>query len=234
MLPNNWLSSKARFFLVVILGSFLLIVFTFHDFKTVAEKKVEPVPEPPTSPSDVVLISDLSPDIQISLAYASDSNIFNTRIYDINEAYLRRGTAEKLSRAQKDFISSGYSLKIWDAYRPPEAQFKLWEVLPDSRYVVNPYQGFSNHSKGVAVDVTLVELTGQELPMPSGFDDFSPLSNRDYSDVNAEQAANAQLLESIMVKNGFESIFSEWWHFADTDKDQSEVINLSDVAKLNH
>jgi len=101
--------------------------------------------------------------------------------------------------------------------------------MPDSRYVVNPHKGFSYHSKGVTVDLTLVDFTGQELIMPSSFDDFSPLSNRDYSDVSAKQAANAQLLESIMIKHGFESIFSEWWHFTDIDKDQYGVINLSDV-----
>jgi len=65
------------------------------------------------------------------------------------------------------------------------------------------------------VDVTLVDNSGQELIMPSDFDDFSAKANRDYSDTPPQAEANARLLENIMKQNGFDSIFNEWWHFAD-------------------
>lgn len=88
--------------------------------------------------------------------------------------------------------------------------------MPDERYVVNPQKSISYHCRGAAVDVTLVDEAGRELTMPSDFDEFSALANRDYSDTEPQAAENARLLELIMKQNGFNSIFNEWWHFADS------------------
>jgi uncharacterized protein YgiM (DUF1202 family) len=52
--------------------------------------------------------------------------------------------------------------------------------------------------------------------MPTGFDDFSKLADRDYSDCSKEAAANAILLEELMKKYGFKPYSGEWWHFSDT------------------
>lgn len=43
------------------------------------------------------------------------------------------------------------------------------------------------------------------------------LGDRDYSDVGADAAANARLLEDAMTKAGFNSYDGEWWHFSDAD-----------------
>lgn len=177
----------------------------------------------PASPADMVNLRDFIPGIQIELAYATENNICHQPIYDSNEALLRRGTAEKLKKAQEALQSQGYSLKVWDAYRPPQAQYKLWQVMPDSRYVINPHKGFSNHSRGIAVDVTLVDSSGAEILMPTGFDNFTAKADRDYSDISAQQANNARILEKAMVESGFVSIFYEWWHFHDADKEQYGV-----------
>lgn len=53
--------------------------------------------------------------------------------------------------------------------------------------------------------------------MPSGFDNFTALADRDYSDCTDEAAANAKLLETIMEANGFRGYQEEWWHYTDTD-----------------
>lgn len=177
----------------------------------------------PASPADMVDLRDYIPGIQIELVYATENNVYKKPIYDSDQALLRRGTAEKLKKAQQTLQSQGYSLKIWDAYRPPQAQYRLWEVMPDRRYVIDPNQGFSNHSRGAAVDVTLVDLTGQELFMPTGFDNFTAQADRDYRDISQVQADNARLLEKAMVDSGFSSIFYEWWHFNDTDLGQYSV-----------
>ena len=110
----------------------------------------------------------------------------------------------------------GYSLKIWDAYRPPAAQFKLWNACPNPVYVANPNTGFSSHSRGNTVDVTLVMADGSEIEMPTGFDNFSALADRDYSDVSSAAAKNAKLLENLMKKHGFNCYFGEWWHYSDS------------------
>ena len=103
------------------------------------------------------------------------------------------------------------------SFRPTEAQFRLWEVCPDPVYVANPETGYSSHSRGNTVDVTLTDLDGNAVEMPSGFDDFSPLADRDYSDVPASAAANAQLLEDVLTACGFQPYTGEWWHFSDLD-----------------
>ena len=75
----------------------------------------------------------------------------------------------------------------------------------------------SNIRSTNTVDVTLVKLNGEEVPMPSGFDSFTALADRDYSDCTDEAAANAKLLETIMEANGFQGYQKEWWHYTDTD-----------------
>ena len=79
-----------------------------------------------------------------------------------------------------------------------------------------PTTGHSSHSRGNTIDLTLVDANGQELLMPTGFDDFSVKANRDYSDCSVEETNNAQLLEILMEKHGFTGYFGEWWHFSDT------------------
>ena len=80
----------------------------------------------------------------------------------------------------------------------------------------NPNDGFSSHSRGNTVDITLVYADGTELVMPTGFDDFSKLADRDYSDCSKEAADNARFLEQLMKKHGFKPYSGEWWHFTDT------------------
>ena len=106
---------------------------------------------------------------------------------------------------------------IWDAFRPTAAHWKLWEVFPDPVYVANPEKGYSSHSCGNTVDVTLVTSGGELVEMPTDFDDFSSLADRDYSDVQEEAAQNALLLETVMTDCGFKPYSGEWWHFSDTD-----------------
>ena len=149
--------------------------------------------------------------------YAGEDNFTGQVIYSFSGAYLRYGTLEKLSAAQETLAEAGYGLLLWDAFRPTAAQFRLWEVCPDPAYVANPQRGFSSHSRGNTVDLTLVTLEGETVEMPTGFDDFSPLADRDYSDVPETAAANARLLESAMTAAGFRPYQGEWWHFTDTD-----------------
>lgn len=164
----------------------------------------------------LVLISKYAPDIILDIRYATTNNFTHSIIYESSDAYIRYGTLKKLIAAQTELRAYGLGLKIWDAYRPIEAQFKLWNVCPDSRFVANPNTGYSNHTRGNTVDVTLVTLTGQEVEMPSAFDDFSHKAHRDYSDDTPDAAINANLLESVMEKHGFTGYINEWWHFTDT------------------
>ena len=174
------------------------------------------VPEP--APEDFVRVLDYIPGMYQELKYATDQNFTGQVIYDFSDAYLRYSTVKKLAAVCDDLAELGLSLKIWDGFRPVSAQFKLWEVCPDPTFVANPTKGFSSHSRGNTVDVTLVDQDGAELEMPSAFDDFSGKANRDYSDSTKTAADHAELLEILMEKHGFDGYFDEWWHFYDTDQ----------------
>ncbi len=108
-------------------------------------------------------------------------------------------------------------LVIWDAYRPVYAQQKLWDVCPDPAYVSKPGTGRQTHCRGIAVDLTLYDLeTGVLLEMPSDFDEFSELGDRDYIDCTITARENALILEKSMENAGFQPYSGEWWHFSDT------------------
>lgn len=167
---------------------------------------------------EFVMVKKYIPDIFVDLKYAAADNFTGKVVYDFSDAYLRYGTVEKLKNAQDEVMQYGYSLKIWDAFRPVSAQFRLWELCPIPKYVADPYGGYSSHSKGNTVDITLVNRDGTVLELPTGFDDFSEKADRDYSDCTEEEAKHAQYLEDVMQRNGFVPYAGEWWHFEDSQE----------------
>lgn len=182
-----------------------------------------PVETEPTEPQleepqedAFVRVLDYLPEASQELMYATDRNFTGQRIYDFTEAYLRYGTVKKLALVAAELEQQGLYLKIWDGFRPVSAQFQLWEICPNPTYVANPNTGCSSHSRGNTVDLTLVDAQGREIEMPTGFDDFSALADRNYSDCTETAAANARLLQDAMEKHGFSAYFGEWWHFSDT------------------
>ena len=166
---------------------------------------------------EYVLVNKYIPDIYVELMYATDNNFTGVRIYDFTDAYLRYGTVKKLANVQKELKEQGYRLKIWDAYRPFEAQQKLWEVYPDPNYVANPANGMKKHNLGGTVDITMVAADGSVISMPTEFDDFSLKADRDYSDIEDEEAVkNVMILQNAMENNGFTGYQGEWWDYSDT------------------
>lgn len=164
-----------------------------------------------------VRVVDYIPDVIVDLKYAGEDNICGKAVYTYQDAYLRYGTAKKLAEVQKELKAMGYGLKIWDAYRIPDVQADIWAAFPDQTYVTNPRRGYSNHCRGNNVDVTIVDSNGNELEMPTGFDAFGPLCDRDYSDCTSDAAKNSQLLEDVMLHHGFKAHFPEWWQYNDID-----------------
>ena len=166
---------------------------------------------------EYVLVKKYIPDIYVELRYATENNFTGVKIYDFTEAYLRYGTVKKLAQVQKELKQQGYSLKIWDAYRPFEAQQKLWEVYPDPNYVANPANGMRRHNLGGTVDITMVAADGSVISMPTEFDDFSLKADRNYSDIDNEEAVNnVMILQNAMENNGFTGYQGEWWDYSDT------------------
>ena len=175
----------------------------------------------------LVRVEDIDPDIAIELRYATTDNFTKQKVYPLNICVLQKQTAEKLAKANAELMLSGYRIKIWDAYRPLAVQRIFWELVPDSKFVANPNKGGSKHNRGTAVDVTLIDMEGNELEMPSGFDDFSGKGARNSTDMSERAKKNMQLLTDVMVRNGFTTIASEWWHYNDSDSDKFEAIDVN-------
>ena len=192
--------------------------------ETIPVQTFPPTTEVPTElpePADdaLVRVADYIPNIRQNLLYAAEENFTGQQIYDFADAYLRYGTVKKLKSVCEELSRQNLGILIWDGFRPLEAQEKPWEICPDPAYVSHPVTGSRSHCRGSAIDLTLVDLkTGENLTMPTDFDDFSKLADRDYSDCAPEAADNARLLEEVMVKYGFKPYSAEWWHFSDTEK----------------
>jgi len=185
--------------------------------QTIPQATTPPETCPEPEEEAFVLVREYVPGLWQELRYAAENNFTGQVIYDFTDAYLRYGTVKKLILVSEELSQQGLYLKIWDGFRPVSAQFQLWEVCPDPRFVANPMTGYSSHSRGNTVDLTLVDRDGWELEMPTGFDDLSARADRDYSDCTETQAQNALLLQQTMEKYGFTGYFGEWWHFTDTD-----------------
>jgi D-alanyl-D-alanine dipeptidase len=150
--------------------------------------------------------------VVIDLAYARPGNLTGRTLYATNCCLLHREAEPALRRAAAMAALCGLRLKLLDAYRPPQAQELLWRSLPDPRYVAEAGRG-SNHSRGVALDVTLVDAEGVELDMGTPFDAMVELAHHLAPGLPAEVQRNRFILLGIMVLAGFREIDSEWWHY---------------------
>jgi zinc D-Ala-D-Ala dipeptidase len=162
--------------------------------------------------ADLVDIRDVNPRIRLDIRYATANNFTGARVYDEARCFLRPDVAQRLSQVQRDLERQGLGLKVYDCYRPLSVQKKFWALVPDERYVADPAKG-SRHNRGAAVDLTLVDARGRELPMPTGYDDFTEKAHRDAKDLPAETIRNREILEKAMVRRGFVPLPTEWWHF---------------------
>ncbi|WP_093025795.1 M15 family metallopeptidase [Pustulibacterium marinum] len=159
-----------------------------------------------------VRLANYSDDFFYDMRYATDNNFLKSQVYDCAECYTRAKTAQQLIKANEEFMKDGYHIKFYDCYRPLDVQKKMWKIVPNAMYVANPAKG-SIHNKGGAVDITLVDSSGNELPMGTGFDFFGQKAHHTYNDLPEEILSNRKYLKSTMEKYGFQAIESEWWHY---------------------
>jgi len=165
-------------------------------------------PEPPR----LVELNHIVPDILLDIRYATPNNFVGVTLYPSARCFLVREAAEALKKVQADLKAQGFRLKVFDGYRPLSVQKKMWAILPNPDYVADPAKG-SRHNRGYAVDLTLVDLRGQEVLMPTEFDDFTEKARPDYQNLPADAIRHREILTAAMVKYGFTPIASEWWHF---------------------
>jgi zinc D-Ala-D-Ala dipeptidase len=180
----------------------------------------------------MINIEKLIPEIDLDLRYGTENNFMHRVMYleKPTFTFLRLPVAKALLQVQKELSKKGLGLKIFDAYRPYAVTEKFWELVHDDRYVADPKKG-SGHNRGIAVDLTIINLkTKKELQMPTGFDNFTDSAHHDFMNLSSEDLNNRRLLKETMEQYGFVEFPTEWWHYSFPNPEKYEVLNLSFAA----
>lgn len=171
--------------------------------------------------------------ILTDVRYATDSNFMGRPLYPIAKVFLRKPVAMELKAIQQELEQIGYTIKVFDGYRPWSVTNEMWNKIHNPDYVADPTKG-SRHNRGAAVDLTLVYLApGWVLRMPSNYDEFSDRAHLDYARGTEKSRQNRDTLKGIMTRHNFEPLQTEWWHydFAGWQKFELMDIPLQDLVK---
>ncbi|WP_028281564.1 M15 family metallopeptidase [Olleya marilimosa] len=180
-----------------------------------------------------VYAQDIIDDLAVDLRYCNDNNFVGEQIDGYNKEVVIMTTlaAKALRNVQDTLKKKGLGIKIYDAYRPQQAvnHFVRWakkvnDTLKKQEYYPNVdkknlfSQGYiaskSRHSSGSTLDLTIINLdTGLVLDMGSPYDFFGPESWVSNTKLTKKQQENRQLLQDVMLSNGFRNYPKEWWHF---------------------
>ena len=162
-------------------------------------------------------------DIALELRYASKNNITGKKIFFENKCFLHQDAYSKLLTAVEIAKSYNYKLKIFDGYRPQYVQETLWNHSPNPSFLSDPAKG-SPHTRGVAIDLTLIDKKGSELNMGTDFDDFTKKAFHVTDKISYEAKKNRSILLSIMTLSGFDFYHNEWWHYQLFDSKKYKLV----------
>ncbi|MBK8394854.1 MAG: M15 family metallopeptidase [Leptospiraceae bacterium] len=174
--------------------------------------------------NEFTLVKD-SENVKILLKYASSDNFMQENLYGKftscylhKEAYLKFQKAIQLLKSRK----SKWKFILYDCLRPRSVQNRLWEKVKGTDqepYVANPEKG-SIHNFGFAIDVSLLNESGEQIDMGTEFDDFTPLAEPTKEEkfiregkLTKLQVGNRRILRSILIEAGFTQRPNEWWHY---------------------
>ena len=184
----------------------------------------------------MVDIQQVAPDIRVDLKYATKDNFIGANMYgQLRRAYLHPNLAKALARAQQALTKEhpGYRFLIYDAARPQSVQRRMYQAVagtPKKIYVAAPERG-GRHNYGVAVDLTIVDASGNPLDMGSPFDHFGEEAHLGNEEArvragifNKEVPANRSLMRRLLGAEGLRPYDKEWWHY-------QEQMPMSEVRK---
>ncbi|WP_210414357.1 M15 family metallopeptidase [Leptospira jelokensis] len=177
-------------------------------------------------PNRVLVNLETIPNIVLDIRYATTNNFTGRKMYNQPKAFARKRVAEALRDAQMEFLKQGYSIQIYDAYRPYQATVAFYELIKDTRYVASPKTG-SRHNKGCAIDLTLVDAkTKIELQMPTEYDSFERAAWADAPVSSPVAKENRDKLITVLGRFGFRVNKTEWWHFDFLECGGYEVLDI--------
>ena len=173
----------------------------------------------------LISITPKSHGVAIDIKYATTDNFTGKPIYARPGCYLLDEANTLFRRAIKMARIQGWHLLVFDAFRPSEAQYRMWAHTPDPNFLADPNRG-SPHSRGVAIDLTLVETaTGEILDMGTGFDAFTPLSFHGNMEISKKAQKNRYHLLGLMTAAGWDCYLKEWWHYQLFDSYSYDVLS---------
>ena len=161
------------------------------------------------------MLTEIAPpafDVDLDLRYAGADNLTGAPIYRRPLCLLHADAARRLEAAVLLARGIGCRLRLFDGFRPVEAQWRLWQALPDPVFIADPLIG-SSHSRGVAIDLTLDGPDRQPIDMGTGFDDMTPRSHHGRTDLPMAVQRNRTVLLGIMATAGWTHYPEEWWHY---------------------
>ena len=183
------------------------------------------MPKPP----HLVHITEQNHGVLIDMIYAGENNFTGQAIYGHALCFLHPQAETGLRKAVLAARGLGFRLKILDAFRPQQAQEALWAVAPNPDYIADPKKG-SNHTRGVALDLTLAGADGHALDMGTPVDTMDPASHHFHADHPAAIQVNRMRLLAIMLEAGFVHHPREWWHYQLPDADRFPLIDGIDCT----
>lgn len=208
----------------------IFLLMFLLSFSIVCTAVTKPAKDKPSVTMGLVKLTDLDKSFTMDLRYATKNNFTGRVLYPKAIALLNINTAYKLINANNYLKKYGYHIKIFDAYRPHYVQELMWKLCSDKRYLADPKKG-SNHNRGAAVDITMVDKDNKEVLMTSGFDEFSERAHINYAKAQKKALQNRELLAKAMVLSGFKRIKTEWWHFDDINYKKYPILNI-DLSKF--
>jgi zinc D-Ala-D-Ala dipeptidase len=179
--------------------------------------------------ADLVELITLDSTIKLDIRYATENNFVGKKVYPEARAFLQRPAANAVVRVHRKLKKQGYGLLIFDGYRPWAITKLFWAVVRDDqkKFVADPATG-SKHNRGCAVDLTIFDLkTGNPLPMPSEYDEFTERASPDFTGGTEKERRNRDLLRRLMEAEGFTVNPNEWWHFDHKDWGKYSIYDIS-------
>lgn len=177
----------------------------------------------------MIELIDLDNTIKLDIRYATTDNFVGRPVYSEARAFLQPTAAEALLRVHRTLKKQGLGVVIYDGYRPWSVTKLFWEFLPEDkrRFVADPARG-SNHNRGCAIDLGLIDLgSGESLPMPSGYDEFTVRASPNYTGGTDEERSNRDMLRDVMEAEAFTVNSEEWWHFDLIGSERYPIYDIS-------
>ena len=188
-------------------------------------------------PEGFVYLDEVVDGVYWDCKYATDDNFTGAPVdgYESNRIACSEKMAQALIKARDLAAEKGLSLLIWDAARPQRAvdRFVEWASEPEDGKTREAHypnlkksslfkKGYiarhSGHSRGAAVDLTLLDESGEALNMGGAFDLMDVRSHHGAKGLTKLQRENRKTLRRLMEACGLKAYKNEWWHYSLADE----------------